>query len=99
MGRPKKYDIRSVNFGEPGHPARVLIEKYVKQHGNKAVSSLIRKLVTVYLQDRPDLKGWKAQMLIHERKEIGRTVAYNMDRRRRIDDQLRELDIDPDEIF
>jgi len=99
MGKPKKYDIRTINFGEAGHPARLLIEKFVKLHGNKALSQLVRRLIVIYLMDKPEYKDWKGQMLIHERKEIGRLLAQKLERRSKIDEQLREIGIEPDDLL
>ncbi|MBN2893490.1 hypothetical protein K9M74_02610 [Candidatus Woesearchaeota archaeon] len=99
MGKPKKYAIKTINFGENGHPARILVEQYIKLHGKNALSQLIRRLVVIYLMDKPEYKDWKAQLLIHERKEIGKNVASKMQRRCQIDEELREMGIDPDDIF
>jgi len=99
MGAKKKYAIKTINFGEQSHPARILVEKYVELHGNNALSKLIRRLVVIYLIDNPDYKDWKAQKLLYERQEIGKLVAEKLERRRKLDDQLREMGIDPEGLI
>ena len=99
MGKPKKYDIRSINFGEAGHPARILVDKFVQKHGKTALSQLIRRLVVCYLMDKPEYKDWKKDLLIYERREIGKEIAHKFNRRRQIDDELREMGVNPDEVL
>ncbi len=99
MGKPKKYDVRSINFGEVGHPARILVDKFVSLHGKTALSRLIRRLVMIYLMEKPEYRDWKAQKLIYERKELGKKVAQILERRRKVDEELRDLGVNPDELI
>ena len=99
MGKPKKYDIRSINFGEVGHPARILVGKFVKMNGKTALSILMRRLVVCYLSNNPEYVDWKKQYLINQRKELGKDIAGKAEQRNKIDAQLRELGVNPEEIL
>ena len=99
MGKPKKYHVRSINFGEAGNPARILIEKFIQIKGKKALSSLIRKWTIIHLKDEPEYQDWKTQQLLYERKELGAEIAEKAEKRSKINQQLRELGTDPDEVI
>ncbi len=78
MGKKKKYLIKSINFGDVNEPARILIEKYLKMDKSitkskthqQELSNLMRKIAYVFLSNRPELKDWKKELLIYERKEL-----------------------------
>ena len=99
MGKPKKYDLRSINFGEPGHPARILVAKFVERNGKTGLSGLIRKLVIVYLQNKSEYKDWEKDLLIHKRKELGKEIAHKVKEKVQVDEELRQLGINPDDLF
>ena len=54
MGKQKKYKRMSVNLGEPGNPARVLTEDYIKNFKKYQFSKLVRKLLIIYFQKGND---------------------------------------------
>ena len=99
MGKPKKYLTTTINFGEVGHPARTLIELFLKKHGNNELSKFMRKLVLIFLSDKPEYSIWKDKTLIHERKAIGKEIAGLLKKRADLDAQLEDRGIDPDEVI
>jgi hypothetical protein len=99
MGRQKTYDIRSINFGEVGHPSRVLIDIFILKYGKSELSKLIRKLVFCYLSDKPEYKDYKIQMMIFERNKINKLVNEKLEKRRKIDEELNKLGIEPDVLI
>ena len=96
MGRKQKYHITSINLGEVGHPARQLAEQFLKRKGKSKFSELVRRLIIIYLGKRPEHQDWKKEVLIYDRQELGKNIAELCERRRKIDDKLRELGIDPE---
>lgn len=96
MARKKKYLLRSINLGGIGHPARVLAEQFIKRKGKTKFSELVRKLIVIYLGNRPEHQDWKKEVLLYERRELGKNIAELCEKRRKIDDELRELGIDPE---
>ena len=99
MGKPKKYDIRSINFGEVGNPARYIIKEYCEKYGKNELSRLIRKLVLIYFSDNPEYKKWKIYEIIYEKKKIGQNIAKLIKKRSEIHQELEKLGINPDEII
>ena len=70
MGKPKKYDRRTINFGDVGHPARNAVDAFLKKHGSNELSKLIRKLVMFYFYDDPAYDDIKKKMLVAKRQII-----------------------------
>jgi hypothetical protein len=99
MGQVKKYARKSVNFGEVGNPARVLVEQYIEKYGNNGFSALMRKLVLVYLGDRPEHKDHKITALVWEYRKKGEEVAKIAKERGVLRGRLVEAGIDADSIF
>lgn len=99
MGKTKEYDVRSINFGKRGEPARIIVEQFVEKNGNASLSPLIRNLIVSFFADKPEYNKLKAKVLIEERKQVGGEICDLAVRKRKIDDDLRSLGVDPDEIF
>lgn len=59
MGRQKDRGITSVEFGNKGTPARILIDQYRESKGRGEVSRLIRKLVLIHLGNNPAFREFK----------------------------------------
>lgn len=95
----KKYLIKSINFGEENHPARLIIEKYIEKNGNLALSSMIRKLVCCYCMDKPEYNNWKKDFLIYKRKNIGKEINEKIIEKKKIDDELEKLGVDINLIY
>lgn len=91
MGRKKKYKIASVNFGDEGHPARLLIESYIKKNGKLAVSSLIRKLIVVSLSRKHEYRDYKLQLLLYERKNALQRKVDAATEIFKIEEQLKKI--------
>ena len=90
----KKYDIRTINFGERGNPARVLVRQYVKEHGVNKLSELIRRLVFCYLSGKAEHKNWRVELLLFEREQLGEQVFGVSKRMREVEAELRKLGVD-----
>jgi hypothetical protein len=87
----RKYYIRSVNFGDDSNLANVLIKDYVHKNGNQALSKLIRELIVENLDG-----GNKKIHLLLERKRISKEIVDLLEKRRKIDDKLRDEGINPE---
>ena len=99
MGKPKKYLRKSINFGGVGNPARILIEKFISKYENSELSSLIRKLVTIYLSDNPEYKDWKIQMLRYEKRKLAEELQKLSKKMQYNSEKLKELGVDPDDFI
>ena len=67
-GNRKEKDIRTINLGKPGEPARELIEIYERQFGKNKISKLIRELIVCHLSPKKEFDGYKIKQLQEERK-------------------------------
>lgn len=96
MGRKKEYDIRSINFGKRGEPARILVEEFVKRNGSAQLSALIRNLVVAFLGKKKGYDSLRKEVLILQRQEIGRQIQELANQKRRINDELEKMGVDYD---
>lgn len=99
MGQPRKYYMKTINFGLVGNPARILTEQYLKLNGKQSLSKLIRKLVICYLQNNPEYNSYKIDYLLYERKRLGNEIAIQIDKRHKVEDKLKEYGVDVDSIL
>ncbi len=99
MGKPKKYLIKSVNFGEVGNLSRIIVEKYEKLYGKQAFSSLMRKLVLIYLSDKPEFDEFKIQKLLFERQELIKQKKEVAKKLNENAEQLEKKNFDISKIF
>lgn len=98
MGKNKKYLIKTVNLGEVGHPSRILAEMYLKKYGKNEFSSLIRKLIMLFLSEKPEFDNWKKETLIFERKELGKQISEISDKLCKNAEKLEKLGVDMEDI-
>ena len=66
MVKIRKYDITTINFGQAGHPARILKGLFVEKNGKQELSALMRKLIVVHLSTDERYEDWKKLHKIHE---------------------------------
>lgn len=78
-GRRKKYLIKSINFGQPGEPARELIDQYEKEFGSNKTSELVRRFVIYGLSDEPEFKKFKIKNFIKDRKNLFKDIKTAQD--------------------
>lgn len=98
MQKTRKKDITTVNFGDPGNPARVIKDMYIKKNGKTSFSAFVRRLVVIYGSSDPMYDEYKNQILIVERAEIKKELATLMKRKYEIEEELKEKGIDPAEV-
>lgn len=98
MGKSKKYLIKTVNLGEVGHPARLLSEEYLKRYGKQEFSSLIRKLITIFLSNNPEFDNWKKMALLHERDELKKQIPEISDKLCKNAEKLEKMGVNTDEL-
>lgn len=99
MGKNKRYLIKTVNLGETGNPARLLSEIYIKKYGKQEFSALVRKLIVIFLSDKPEFKDWKKIALIHQRKEIQSKIPELSNQLRANEEELEKLGVDIKELI
>ena len=100
MGQQKKNLTKTINFGEADNKARILVEDYIKKYGKKnKLSELVRRAVFLVLSDNPEHKDWKIKMLLYERKEVGKQISKLSDRKTYLDDEMRKLGYNPDDLL
>lgn len=88
MGKPKKYDRRTICFGPVGHPARLLAAEIVKKAGKKALSEYVRKAMIVTYSERPEFQQYKNVADLIEYKELKRKCARSNERLAGLRDHL-----------
>ena len=96
MGKPKKYDRRTINFGDRNNPARIIVEDYVKKNGNNELSLLIRKLVIFYFINDPRYEDAKKRMLLGRKQEIVDRFLLIQKELQQINKELEDKGIDTD---
>lgn len=69
-GNRKEKDIRTINFGKVGDPARELIEIYERKFGKGKLSKLIRSMIVRELSEKKEFDAYKIRALKEERKFI-----------------------------
>lgn len=62
-------------------------------------SELIRKLIFIYLSDKEEHKNWKKDILIFERKSVGKEIASLFNKRTQLDEELEKEGINPDDLI
>ena len=90
----KKYEVKTINFGGKGHPARVLINKYCEKNGKQSLSPLIRKLVIVYLSKKQEYIDFKKELKYYEYIETKRSIARLAKKRYDLEQELGKLGVD-----
>jgi len=80
MGKNKKYLIKTINLGTPENVSRILSEKYIKMYGKNAFSSLVRKLIVMYLSQDTKFDDWKVDALVQERKKMAEDLKILSDK-------------------
>jgi hypothetical protein len=99
MAAKKHYYIRSINFGTLGSYARWIVEDFQKKYGKRALSKLMRKLVVVYFMNSPDDRLTRKKMLMNERNRKAETITQCSKRIHEIDDRLKEMGYNPEDII
>lgn len=98
MGKQKLNLVKSVSLGEPGSPARILAEMYVKKYGNKSFSEFIRRLIVISLSNKEGYKDWERKALICERKELQKQIPEISRKLCENAERLESLGVDIDNI-
>jgi len=99
MGKPKKYLIKTINFGEINNPARVLVEKFISKKCNATLSEFMRKLVIIFLSDNLSNKDYKIQLAKYEREKITEQIYKLSKMLHEQDDKLAKLEITHEELM
>jgi len=99
MGRATKYLRKSINFGEPGNPARTIVEEYEKKNGPYKLSEFIRKLVWFNFHSDPAFKDWKVKHACAEKKELVRQLNEITAQMRQNNAKLEELGVTEDDFL
>lgn len=97
MGKQKKLRISTICFGDENEPARILIEDYVKVHGKRSVSPLIRELIVAALG--PGKHKQILDTVLKNRYKSARLKAgKEIKERSKLAEQLRKRGIDPEDL-
>ena len=95
----KKRLNSTVNFGEEGDPARILVEAFIKKNGKRKLSPLIRKLIVFGLSKKKEYNDFKVEMLKQKRKEIQKRFYETNEELLKNEDQLKKHGIDVDKLW
>lgn len=98
-GNKKEKDIRTINLGKPGEPARELIEEYERRYGKNKFSKLVREMIVRELSPNEEFDGYKIRTLKEERKfiqeqfkELQRKLLENADKLENLGVDLNDID-------
>lgn len=98
-GNKKEKDIRTVNLGRSGEPARELIAIYERKFGKNKFSRLVRDMIVRELSSNSEFDGYKKRALISERKfiqeqmkELGNKLLINADKFENLGVDIRDID-------
>lgn len=93
-GNMKNRDIRTINLGRPGEPARELVEIYERKFGKNKFSKLIREMIVRELSCKKEFNDYKINGLIQERKELFQKMKLLQNKLSNNGDKLTKLKID-----
>lgn len=92
MGRYKNNFTSTINFGNKGEPARILLKEYIKRHPKYSISKLVRNLIVAYLSKNGD-KQFQIKVLKEEYKVLSLTIGQDIKKRTKIGYELTKLGV------
>lgn len=99
MAPPKKQLRKSITLGEPGHPARIIAEAFIREKGSGKYSEWVRKMHLVYASNRPEFDAYKAEIIAHDIQDIKKKMARLAQHKALLEDELAKYGIDARELF
>ncbi|MFP4117942.1 MAG: hypothetical protein ACLFTR_03380 [Candidatus Woesearchaeota archaeon] len=94
----KKYDRTTINFGEPGDPARAIKSRLIEVHGKAAFSEHVRRALVAAYSSQRGFEKTKADIKFNELRKVISDMKELALKRSKIEEELQELGKSSEEI-
>jgi len=83
----KKYCVKTINFGKPDDPARMIVKTLERTYGIQNLSKLIRKAVIICYSQAGD-EQTKRELIAEQLNEVKKDLAPLMTKKADLENKL-----------